>query len=177
MLHAEQYTEVKRPLPSHAKLTHKTKIKDIFDKGKNALVVTATTSLDENGEELIYNELTTFVRGAGGWGGERGPSADVNVPPDRAPDAVISEKTTENQALLYRLSGDWNPLHADPTFAANFGFKKPILHGLCTFGFAARHVIKAFCEGDPSRFKSIKVRFAETVFPGRDDQDRDVEGG
>ncbi|MGO9712742.1 MAG: SDR family NAD(P)-dependent oxidoreductase [Polyangiaceae bacterium] len=166
VLHGEQYTEIKRPLPSHATLTHKTKIKDIFDKGKNALVVTATTSVDENGEELIYNELTTFVRGAGGWGGERGPSADVNVPPDRAPDAVISEKTTENQALLYRLSGDWNPLHADPTFAANFGFKKPILHGLCTFGFAARHVIKAFCDGDPRRFKSIKVRFAESVFPG-----------
>ena len=166
VLHGEQYTEIKRPLPSHATLTHKTKIKDIFDKGKNALVVTATTSLDENGEELIYNELTTFVRGAGGWGGDRGPSADVNVPPDRAPDAVVTEKTTENQALLYRLSGDWNPLHADPTFAANFGFKKPILHGLCTFGFAARHVLKAFCDGDPGRFRSIKVRFAESVFPG-----------
>ncbi len=166
VLHGEQYTEVRRPLPSHAKLTHKTKIKDIFDKGKNALVVSSITSLDENGEELIYNELTTFVRGAGGWGGDRGPSADVNVPPDRAPDAVVTEKTSDNQALLYRLSGDWNPLHADPGFAANFGFKKPILHGLCTFGFAARHVIKAFCEGDPARFKSIKVRFAESVFPG-----------
>jgi 3-hydroxyacyl-CoA dehydrogenase/3a,7a,12a-trihydroxy-5b-cholest-24-enoyl-CoA hydratase len=166
VLHAEQYTEVKRPLPSHAKLTHKTKIKDIFDKGKNALVITATSSVDENGEELIYNELTTFVRGAGGWGGERGAVSDANMPPDRAPDAVVSEKTTENQALLYRLSGDWNPLHADPGFAQNFGFKRPILHGLCTFGFAARHVIKAFLGGDPARFKSIKVRFAESVFPG-----------
>src|SRR5580704_17794739 len=166
VLHGEQYTEIRRPLPSRAKLTHKTKIKDIFDKGKNALVVTATSSQDENGEELIYNELTTFVRGADGWGGARGPSADVNAPPDRAPDAVVSEKTTEDQALLYRLSGDWNPLHADPGFAANFGFKKPILHGLCTFGFAARHVIKAFCDGDPGRFKSIKVRFADSVFPG-----------
>ena len=166
VLHGEQYTEIKRPLPSHAKLTHTTKIKDIFDKGKNALVVTATSSLDENGEELIYNELTTFVRGAGGWGGERGPAADANMPPDRAPDAVVSEKTAENQALLYRLSGDWNPLHADPDFAQNFGFKRPILHGLCTFGFAARHVIKAFLDGDPGRFKSIKVRFAESVFPG-----------
>ncbi len=166
VLHGEQYLEVRRPLPTHAKLTHKSKVKDIFDKGKNALVVTATSTADETGEELFYNETTTFVRGAGGWGGERGPSADVNVPPDRKPDAVIDEKTLENQALLYRLNGDWNPLHADPNFAANFGFKKPILHGLCTFGFAARHVIKAFLDGDPSRFKSIKVRFADTVFPG-----------
>ncbi|HEY2511861.1 MAG TPA: SDR family NAD(P)-dependent oxidoreductase [Polyangiaceae bacterium] len=166
VLHGEQYTEIKRPLPPHAKLTHKTKIKDIFDKGRNALVITATSSTDENGEELIYNEITTFVRGAGGWGGDRGPSTDINLPPDRAPDAVVSEKTSDSQALLYRLSGDWNPLHADPAFASNFGFKKPILHGLCTFGFAARHVIKAFCDGDPRRFKSIKVRFVEAVFPG-----------
>ena len=166
VLHGEQYLEIRRPLPTHAKLTHKAKVKDIFDKGKNALVVTAISTTDETGEELFYNETTTFVRGAGGWGGERGPSADVNVPPDRKPDAVIEEKTLENQALLYRLNGDWNPLHADPNFAANFGFKKPILHGLCTFGFATRHVIKAFLDGDPSRFKSIKVRFADTVFPG-----------
>jgi 3-hydroxyacyl-CoA dehydrogenase/3a,7a,12a-trihydroxy-5b-cholest-24-enoyl-CoA hydratase len=166
VLHGEQYLEIKRPLPAHATLTHRAKVKDIFDKGKNALVITSTSTTDESGEELFYNETTTFVRGAGGWGGERGPSADVNVPPDRKPDAVIEEKTLENQALLYRLSGDWNPLHADPNFAANFGFKKPILHGLCTFGFAARHVIKAFLDGDPGRFKSIKVRFADTVFPG-----------
>ena len=166
VLHGEQYTEIKRPLPAKATLTHKTRIKDIFDKGKNALVITETRSYDEDGEELIVNELTTVVRGAGGWGGERGPSAEVNVPPNRAPDAVITEKIAENQALLYRLSGDWNPLHADPTFATAFGFKQPILHGLCTFGIAARHVIKAFSENDPRLFKSIKVRFADSVFPG-----------
>ncbi len=166
VLHGEQFTEVKYPLPTHAKLTHKVKVKDIFDKGKNALVVTSSTSYDEDGNEVIYNELTTFVRGAGGWGGERGPSADVNVPPTRAPDAVMSEKIPENQALLYRLSGDWNPLHADPSFAKNFGFQKPILHGLCSYGIAARHVIKSFCKGDPRLFKSIKARFADTVFPG-----------
>ncbi len=167
VLHGEQYTELRGPWPTHGKLVHKMKIKDIFDKGKNALVVTSITTTDGEGRELAYNELTTLVRGAGGWGGDRGPSADVNVPPDRTPDAVVEEKTSPNQALLYRLSGDWNPLHADPGFAKNFGFERPILHGLCSFGFAARHVVEKFCPGgDPRFFKSIKVRFADTVFPG-----------
>lgn len=167
VLHGEQYLEVKRPLPQRAKLTHKAKIKDIFDKGKNALVVTEIVSTDERGQELFTNEVTTFVRGAGGWGGDRGPAQDVNVAPERAPDATASDKIDENQALLYRLSGDINPLHADPAFAKNFGFERPILHGLCTFGYAARHVIKAFAKnGDPRFFKSIKVRFSDTVFPG-----------
>jgi 3-hydroxyacyl-CoA dehydrogenase/3a,7a,12a-trihydroxy-5b-cholest-24-enoyl-CoA hydratase len=167
VLHGEQYTEIRAPWPTSGKLTHTIKIKDIFDKGKNALVVSAITTKDAEGNELAYNEITTLVRGAGGWGGDRGPSADVNVPPERAPDAVVEEKTSANQALLYRLSGDWNPLHADPGFAKNFGFDRPILHGLCSFGFAARHVVSKFCpSGDPRFFKSIKARFAETVFPG-----------
>jgi 3-hydroxyacyl-CoA dehydrogenase/3a,7a,12a-trihydroxy-5b-cholest-24-enoyl-CoA hydratase len=167
VLHGEQYTELKRPLPTTGKLTTKAKVKDIFDKGKNALVVTEFVTYDENGDELIKNELTTFVRGAGGWGGDRGPSADINVPPDRAPDKVIEDKTTENQALLYRLSGDWNPLHADPGFAKAFGFAKPILHGLCSFGFATRAVAQGFApDGDPRYIKSIKARFASTVLPG-----------
>jgi 3-hydroxyacyl-CoA dehydrogenase/3a,7a,12a-trihydroxy-5b-cholest-24-enoyl-CoA hydratase len=167
VLHGEQYTELLRPLPPRAKLRHKARIKDIFDKGKNALVVTDIRTFNaDTGEELVRNELTTFVRGAGGWGGDRGPASDINVPPEREPEAVITEKTNENQALLYRLSGDWNPLHADPGFATAFGFPKPILHGLCTFGHVARHVLKAFREGDARYFKSIKVRFAESVFPG-----------
>src|SRR5579859_6939322 len=168
VLHGEQYTEIRAPWPTHGKLTHRIKIKDIFDKGdKGALVINAITTTDESGAELAYNEVTTFVRGAGGWGGDRGPSADVNVAPSRAPDAVVEEKTSPNQALLYRLSGDWNPLHAEPGFAKNFGFERPILHGLCTFGFAGRHVISKFCPGgDPRFFKSIKVRFADSVFPG-----------
>ncbi|MDB4943604.1 MAG: Oxidoreductase, short chain dehydrogenase/reductase family [Labilithrix sp.] len=166
ILHGEQYTEVKRPLPPHAKLTHRAKIKDIFDKGKNAVVVTAVTSLDEEGNELVYNEITTFVRGAGGWGGDRGPTAEKNAAPDRKPDAVVEEKISEGQALLYRLSGDINPLHVDPAFAKSFGFTKPILHGLCTFGFAARHVIRAMANDDPRFFKSIQVRFSDSVFPG-----------
>ena len=166
ILHGEQYTELKRPLPPHAKLTHKAKIKDIFDKGKGAVVVTAITSFDEDGNELVYNELTTFVRGAGGWGGDRGPATEKNVAPDRKPDATVTEKISEGQALLYRLSGDINPLHVDPAFAKAFGFEKPILHGLCTFGFAARHVIKEMANNDPRYFKSIQVRFSDSVFPG-----------
>ncbi|MBA3455208.1 MAG: SDR family NAD(P)-dependent oxidoreductase, partial [Deltaproteobacteria bacterium] len=167
VLHGEQYTEVKRPIPTKGKLTTKATIKAIYDKGKNALVVNEMITYDEHGDELIRNELTTLVRGAGGWGGERGPSADVNVPPDRAPDKVIEDKTSDNQALLYRLSGDWNPLHADPGFAKAFGFEKPILHGLCSFGFATRHVAQAFAtNGDPSYIKSIRARFASSVLPG-----------
>jgi 3-hydroxyacyl-CoA dehydrogenase/3a,7a,12a-trihydroxy-5b-cholest-24-enoyl-CoA hydratase len=167
VLHGEQYTEVLRPLPRNAKLTHKSRIKDIFDKGKNALVVTEVVSYDEDGNELMKNDITTFVRGAGGWGGDRGPATDVNVPPDRAPDKVVEDTIPKNQALLYRLSGDWNPLHADPGFAKAFGFERPILHGLCTFGYAGRQVTQAFAPGgDPDYFKSIQVRFAATVLPG-----------
>ena len=168
VLHGEQFTEIKRPLPTKGKLTTKATIKNIYDKGKGAVVTTEFVTYDEHGDELIRNELATFVRGAGGWGGDRGPSADVNVPPDRAPDQVIEEKTSENQALLYRLSGDWNPLHADPGFAKAFGFERPILHGLCSFGFATRHVAKAFAkDGNPQYVKSIKARFASTVLPGQ----------
>jgi len=166
VLHGEQYTEVLRPLPTTGKLTTKAKVSNIFDKGKNALVVTEFTTYDENGDVLIKNELTTFVRGAGGWGGDRGPSADINVPPDRAPDKVVEDKTSENQALLYRLSGDWNPLHADPSFAKAFGFQRPILHGLCSFGVATRAAATMAPDGDPRFIKSIKARFASTVLPG-----------
>ncbi len=165
LLHGEQYTELRRPLPSKAKLSHRTWIKDIFDKGKNAFVVIAVETTDETGEILAYNELGSVIRGAGGWGGDRGPSSEINTPPDRPADFVKTEKIGDNQALLYRLSGDWNPLHVDPSFASAFGFARPILHGLCTYGYAARHVLRAL-DADPRKFKSIKVRFADSVFPG-----------
>jgi 3-hydroxyacyl-CoA dehydrogenase/3a,7a,12a-trihydroxy-5b-cholest-24-enoyl-CoA hydratase len=167
VLHGEQRLELKRPLPKNATLTHKARISDIFDKGKGALVVTTIESFDEDGDLLAVNEVTTFVRGAGGWGGERGPSSDKNTPPDRKPDVVVEEKTAPNQALLYRLSGDWNPLHADPAFAKAMSFDRPILHGLCTFGFSVRHVLSELApDGDPRYFKSVDVRFAKTVYPG-----------
>jgi 3-hydroxyacyl-CoA dehydrogenase/3a,7a,12a-trihydroxy-5b-cholest-24-enoyl-CoA hydratase len=167
LLHGEQYVELVRPLPLKAKLTTKGVIKDIFDKGKGALVVTAFDSYDEDGDLLIKSEMTAFIRGAGGWGGERGPTADINVPPKRQPDFVVEDAIPANQALLYRLSGDWNPLHADPDMAQAFGFERPILHGLCTFGYAGRRVLEKYApEGNPDFFKSIKVRFADNVYPG-----------
>ncbi|MEM8605985.1 MAG: SDR family NAD(P)-dependent oxidoreductase [Myxococcota bacterium] len=167
LLHGEQYTELVRPLPTHATLTHRAHVDRIYDKGKGALVVTQVNSYDEDGDLLIKNDMTAFIRGAGGWGGDRGPTEPQNVAPDRKPDVVAEDIIPTNQALLYRLSGDWNPLHADPSFAKAFGFEKPILHGLCTFGYAGRRVIENFApDGNPDFFKSIQVRFADNVFPG-----------
>jgi len=166
LVHGEQAIELARPLPPDGTVQTTGKIAAVYDKGKGAVVVNETKSYDESGELLAINESATFVRGAGGWGGDRGPSADVNVPPDRKPDAVIEEKTAPNQALLYRLSGDWNPLHADPGFAKAFGFERPILHGLCTFGFTGRALLHAVCGSDPSRFKHIEGRFSTPVMPG-----------
>lgn len=166
LLHGEQFTEIRAPLPRAAKLRHIFTLKQAYDKDPHAVLVFAVSTVDEHGTEIVYNEMGAFVKGAGGWGGERGPSADINTPPDREPDAVIEEQTDANQNLLYRLSGDWNPLHVDPGFAKAFGYDRPILHGLCTYGHVGRHVVKAMLGNDPARFKNIKVRFAEPVFPG-----------
>lgn len=166
VLHGEQYTEIKRPLPSHATLRHEVKLRTAYDKGDNAIGIIDVHTFDASGDELAYNEITFFLRGCGGWGGDRGPNLELNVPPAREPDAVVEEKIGDNQGLIYRLSGDWNPLHIDPEFARNFGFDKPILHGLCTYGYVGRHVVQSFLDNDPRRFKSIKVRFAKSVYPG-----------
>ncbi|MBP8948170.1 MAG: SDR family NAD(P)-dependent oxidoreductase [Candidatus Promineofilum sp.] len=167
LLHGEQYLELRRPLPTKATLTHRARIADIYDKGSAALVLLDVHSYDEADREVAFNRSSLFIRGLGGFGGERGPSGGGLALPDRAPDATHQQATTDNQALLYRLSsGDGNPLHADPAFAAAGGFPRPILHGLCSFGFAGRAVLRAFAGNDPARFKSIKARFARHVFPG-----------
>ena len=167
LLHGEHYLELKRPLPTAAAVTNQARISQIYDKGKGALVIVDIHSVDQKGQEVAFNQASLFIRGIGGFGGERGPSGDVNQPLDRPPDAVYQEKTVENQALLYRLSsGDSNPLHVDPGMAAIGGFDQPILHGLCTLGFAGRAVLKQFAGNDPARFKSVKVRFTSHVFPG-----------
>lgn len=166
LLHGEQYLSVSGPLPTHGTITCKPKIAGVYDKGSGALIVTDVPCYDAAGAEVAYGQYSMFIRGLGGWGGERGASGAANEPPTREPDAVISEQTSVKQALIYRLSGDVNPLHADPMMAAFGNFEKPILHGLCSFGYAARAVLKAFGDNDPARFKSIKVRFAKHVFPG-----------
>lgn len=167
LLHGEQYLEIKKPLPASAKITSYGRISHVYDKGGGALLLVDATSKDESGEMIAFNQSSVFIRGIGGFGGERGPStSQENLPPERAPDAVHEERVPANQALLYRLAGDRNPLHADPAMAAVGGFDQPILHGLCTFGFAARAVLKHFAQDDPARFKSIKTRFARHFFPG-----------
>uniref|UniRef100_A0A674BAB0 Hydroxysteroid (17-beta) dehydrogenase 4 n=1 Tax=Salmo trutta TaxID=8032 RepID=A0A674BAB0_SALTR len=142
------------------------RIADVLDKGSGAVILLDVHTY--SGKELVcYNQYSLFIVGAGGFGGKRTSDKSTVAHPNRAPDAVMTDTTTRDQAALYRLSGDWNPLHIDPSFAAMGGFKSPILHGLCSFGFAARHVLKQYANNDASRFKSIKVRFVKPVLPGQ----------
>src|SRR5262245_17081552 len=166
VLHGEQRIELHAPIPTSSTVTTHTKIKAVYDKVKGALVVVETESFDPKGTLLFRNTSGIFARGEGGFGGDRGPSGAKNVPPDRKPDKSIAMKTQTNQALVYRLSGDMNPLHADPDFAKMAGYDRPILHGLCTFGHAGRAVLQAFCDNDPARMKSFEVRFSGVVYPG-----------
>jgi 3-hydroxyacyl-CoA dehydrogenase/3a,7a,12a-trihydroxy-5b-cholest-24-enoyl-CoA hydratase len=166
LLHGEHYLELKRPLPPKATLHHHAQIVDVFDKGKGALLVLDVHTADQDGRDLALNRLSVFIRGLTGFGGGRGP-ANAYALPDRAPDHVIAEKTAVNQALHYRLaSGDRNPLHADPAMAAFGGFDRPILHGLCTYGFAGRAVLQQYGGNDGQNLKSINGRFSKHVFPG-----------
>uniref|UniRef100_A0AAR2J1J7 Hydroxysteroid (17-beta) dehydrogenase 4 n=1 Tax=Pygocentrus nattereri TaxID=42514 RepID=A0AAR2J1J7_PYGNA len=168
LLHGEQYLELYKPLPTSGTLTSKASIADILDKGSGAVILLDVHTYS-NQELVCYNQFSVFIVGAGGFGGKRSSDKAVStVPaPNRAPDAVVEDETSRDQAALYRLSGDWNPLHINPSFAAMGGFKAPILHGLCSFGFAARHVLKQYAGNDVSRFKSIKVRFVKPVLPGQ----------
>ncbi|KEZ41131.1 3-hydroxyacyl-CoA dehydrogenase [Scedosporium apiospermum] len=169
LLHGEQFLEIKKyPIPTSGTLVSYPRLLEVVDKGAAAIVRTGITTVNKaTGEDVFYNEMTVFLRGCGGFGGpkkaeDRGASTAANAPPKRSPDAVVEEKTTEEQAAIYRLSGDYNPLHIDPGFAKMGGFKVPILHGLCFFGIAGKAVYERF-----GQFKNIKVRFAGTVLPGQ----------
>ena len=165
ILHGEQGFKILKPIPTSGSLTTSGVVSGVYDKGKGALVTIDSTTVDAGGETVFTNTSGVFIRGAGGFGGERGPEAG-NQAPERAPDKTVSDTTLDIQAAIYRLSGDRNPLHIDPGFAAMAGYDRPILHGLCSFGFAGRAVMAAFCDNDPSRFVGLSVRFSGVVFPG-----------
>jgi acyl dehydratase len=164
LLHGEQDIEIARPIPTQAKVASSGRIANIYDKGKGAVVVIETTTTDDQGP-LFTNRFSVFLRGEGGFGGDSGPKPG-NVAPDRAADRVVESPTLPQQALLYRLSGDKNPLHADPNFAAMGGFDRPILHGLCFFGIACKAVVDQELGGDVTKVARYQVRFSGHVFPG-----------
>lgn len=167
LVHGEQGITLYQEIPVEGELETVSEITGIYDKGKGAVVVSeATSTLVSTGEPLFSTRMSAFIRGEGGWGGDRGPSGGANAAPDRAPDHSVTVQTRPDQTLIYRLSGDRNPLHSDPAFAAMGGFDRPILHGLCTYGFTGRALLHELCGSDPSRFKGMDARFTSPVMPG-----------
>jgi len=166
LVHGEEAVTLAREVPPEGEIESVTEIVGIYDKGSGAVVVTETAAnLVSDGQPLFTTRTSIFLRGEGGWGGDRGPSSKFQAP-DRAPDHEVTYQTRTDQALLYRLSGDRNPLHSDPKFAAMAGFPRPILHGLCTYGFTGRALLHAVAGGDPANFTSMSGRFSSPVFPG-----------
>jgi acyl dehydratase len=166
LLHGEQEVRIHRPLPPEAKIATSAHIPEIYDKGKAALVILETEAKDEaTGQPLWTNRYSMFIRGEGGFGGDSGPKVG-NAAPERAPDGVIERKTLPQQALIYRLSGDKNPLHADPEFAKLGGFDTPIIHGLCSYGIACKAIVDEVLGGDVSKVARYQARFAGVAFPG-----------
>ena len=169
VLHGEQEMDFHKPLPAEGTVRAQTRITGIVDKGasKGALIYTQREGVDaDSGERLFSVVQTTFARGDGGFGGPAAPVRESHPVPDTAPQACCDLPTLPQAALIYRLSGDCNPLHADPDVAAQAGFRQPILHGLCTLGVAGHALLKTCCDYDPERLKSIRVRFTAPVYPG-----------
>ncbi|HCT81638.1 MAG TPA: 3-alpha,7-alpha,12-alpha-trihydroxy-5-beta-cholest-24-enoyl-CoA hydratase [Micromonosporaceae bacterium] len=158
-LHGRQEVTMHKPLPPTGEVTATSRIADVYDKGSAAIIVTETST------EYFTSRISIFVKGEGGFGGSRGPSTVVPKP-DRAPDVSLIATTFPQQALLYRLCGDLNPLHVDPDFAAMAGFPRPILHGLCTYGVVCKAIVDHFFGGDVTRVVDYSTRFAGVVYPG-----------
>jgi acyl dehydratase len=166
LVHAEQAFELHRPLTPAGSMRVTSAVTGIYDKGSGALVTRRTVGVDSaDGSPVVTAESAMFIRGEGGFGGERGP-ADGWIAPDRGADKVVVYETRPEQALLYRLSGDRNPLHSDSWFAARAGFERPILHGLCTYGVAGRALVEHALDGEPSAFAGMRARFTAPVMPG-----------
>ncbi|MQS36949.1 MaoC/PaaZ C-terminal domain-containing protein [Streptomyces katsurahamanus] len=169
VLHGGQSIRLHRPIPVQGSAVSASRIAAVYDKGKAAVLVLRAEASDADGP-LWTSESEVFVRGEGGFGGERGPSVRTGSSgePDMTaePDKTVERPVREDQALLYRLSGDLNPLHADPAFAARAGFDRPILHGLCSYGMTLKAVVDTLLGGEVARVRSYRARFAGTVFPG-----------
>jgi acyl dehydratase len=165
VLHASESVSVPAPLPPSGSGRAVTQVTEIWDKGKAAVIVNETTVSSPDGTTLWTTKRSIFARGEGGFGGDRGPSTSVAAP-DRAPDLEIDIPILPQQALLYRMCGDRNPLHSDPGFASAAGFPRPILHGLCTYGMTCKALVDTLLDGDAGRVGSYGARFAGVVFPG-----------
>ena len=174
LVHGEQAIRLYGEIPTAGTVSIVTKVAGMYDKGSAGLVVLESESRHADSGELAFtNRTTLFIRGAGGFGGPRNPEAvdeesslAAEPLPTREPDEVVSYATRADQALLYRLSGDRNPLHSDPTFAKRAGFERPILHGLCTYGFTGRALLHTVCGSDPARFGAMRARFSKPTMPG-----------
>jgi acyl dehydratase len=167
LVHGEQSIELSGPIPVEGSVRTTSVVTGIYDKGSGALVVSESTSVDaHSGEPRFTATSSLFIRGEGGFGGDRGPSARDGSWPGGEPDDVVTYAVREDQALLYRLSGDRNPLHSDPVFAKRAGFDRPILHGLCTYGFTGRALLHSICGSDAARFGSMAGRFSRPTYPG-----------
>ena len=168
VVHGEQHVELAQPLPVQGRVWLTTTITAVRDKGSGALVQLQTEAVDvSSGSTLFGTRSALFVKGAGGWGGDRGEATPPDIP-DRAADASIVLPTRPDQALLYRLSGDRNPLHSDPAYARSAGFERPILHGLCTYGIAGRALITMLGNSDANSLRAMGARFSRPVLPGQD---------
>ena len=167
MLHGEQLVEQLVPLPTAATVETTPRISAAWDKGR-ATVLESVAEIRDAASGVLYARTTQslFFRGVGGWGGARGPASAAATRPERAPDEKLRGSTRPDQALLYRLSGDTNPLHSDPAFARRAGFERPILHGLCTYGAVGRMLLERYADADPSRFVSLAGRMSKPIVPG-----------
>jgi acyl dehydratase len=169
VVHGEQAITLHRPLPVEGELLGTSRVTGIVDKGpgRGAVLYSERVIADATtGAPYATVAMSAFCRGDGGFGGPAGPSWPSHPLPDRGPDAALDLPTLNQQALIYRLSGDYNPLHADPEVAREAGFPRPILHGLATLGVAGYALLKLCCNDDPNRFKSLKLRFSAPVYPG-----------
>jgi acyl dehydratase len=166
MVHHSQQMDLFKPLRPNARLRVLGRVAGLYDLRRAAISVFSIDAYDEDDDLIIRGEVTVLLRNDGGFGGNRSPKTERVALPERDPDFETRDQVAATQALLYRLCGDYNPLHADPDFAAQVGFDRPILHGLCTYGYAGRAVVKRACGGDPDKLRTLRGQFSNPVFPG-----------